>query len=964
MWGVISVPGKIYPRGFRSIALMGAVGLALAGMTMVGSVAPAHAAPGDGIITVIVDRDFGGDGVYDAGVDRPQKGIDVAVTDAAGTTVNGVTDAAGQVIITNSSPLTGGKYLVETSVPAALGYLQAAPASAGSAATRYRSFTTFVDVSSGIAQTIRVGVWDPADYAPVNPDYVLATEPVNPDGSLRTLVRSNWVHRGDGNGDFTTPNTQNVTTIAIQSQTGGLFGTAWAPGDRVFSSAFAKAFIGYGPAGPGGIYLTDASSGTPNASAYVTIPNAGTTAHQDFAALDHDDPFFAAAGTESLGGIALSDDNSTLYVVNLNDKRLYEVDATGATGSITGSVPIADPGCVGGEWRPGAVTVRDGSVYVGGVCDASVSANRADLRAYVLRLVGGTFQTVLQQPLDFLRGPAADGGTAVSAHWNPWRNTWSRAGVDGIEATTPDGDGVNVEYPTPFLTTLEFDTDGSVFLGFRDRFSDQLGNGGSEPDATTDVRLSTISGGDLNKACINPDGSYSWEGTNGCPDNTATAGDGGENPNVVEFFAGDWISLSGSATQGNHYEVAQGGMAFSPRNGEIGSTTMDPTGLVGTGGVGFFNTSTGQGPGGAPTTRAWLVSTYPESFGKGNGLGDLDLFGAAPVQIGNRVWYDRDNDGVQDADERPLPGATVSLVDGLGAVVATTTTDASGEYYFGGDGAAYLLTLGASYTVRFDVTTADTSGIPGAPPTSSLTYTTVGAGGDATRDSDAVPTGAPGLAEASITAPSTPGAVDHSIDAGVFSTRPSVSVGDFVWVDRDKDGVQDAGEPGIQGVVLKLTGPGGTPVTDVNGDPVGPVTTDANGSYSFGLLPVLAAGQHYTVTIDQAASAVALAPYVSTQSGAGTPADDSSTNSAESVDLTTDGDHDGTLDFGFVLAPTTRPGGTSNPPGSGLALTGSGLAFTGATLSAVTIGMGMLTLLAGAVLVFVGRRRAARGASE
>jgi hypothetical protein len=262
------------------------------------------------------------------------------------------------------------------------------------------------------------------------------------------------------------------------------------------------------------------------------------------------------------------------------------------------------------------------------------------------------------------------------------------------------------------------------------------------------------------------------------------------------------------------------------------------------------------------------------------------------------------------------------------------------------------------------VTTADTSGIPGAPPANTLNYTTVGAGGDSTRDSNAVPTGTPGIAEASITAPSTPGAVDHSIDAGVFSTRPSVSVGDFVWVDSDNNGVQDAGEPGIQGVVLKLTGPGGGPVTDVNGNPVGPVTTDANGAYSFDLLPVLPAGEHYTVTIDQVASAAALAPYVSTQTGAGTPADDSSTNSAESVDLTTDGDHDGTLDFGFVLAPTTPPVGTPNSPGSPLAFTGSGLAFTGSTLSAVTIGLGMLTLLVGAILVFIHRRRAAPGASE
>ena len=142
MWGVISVPGITSPRRFKPIALMGVVGLSLAGFTLVGAVEPAHSAPGDGIITVIVDRDFSGDGLYNTGVDRPQQGIDVAVTDAAGTTVNGVTDAAGQVVIPSSSALTGGRYLVETSIPAGLNYLQAAPASAGSPANKYRSFTT------------------------------------------------------------------------------------------------------------------------------------------------------------------------------------------------------------------------------------------------------------------------------------------------------------------------------------------------------------------------------------------------------------------------------------------------------------------------------------------------------------------------------------------------------------------------------------------------------------------------------------------------------------------------------------------------------------------------------------------------------------------------------------------------------------------------------------------------------
>lgn len=67
------------------------------------------------------------------------------------------------------------------------------------------------------------------------------------------------------------------------------------------------------------------------------------------------------------------------------------------------------------------------------------------------------------------------------------------------------------------------------------------------------------------------------------------------------------------------------------------------------------------------------------------------------------------------------------------------------------------------------------------------------------------------------------------------------SIGDFVWEDLDKDGVQDAGEPGVAGFPVSLVG------EDLDGNPVSlSTTTDADGKYSF---PDLASGT-YTVTFD------------------------------------------------------------------------------------------------------------------
>lgn len=63
------------------------------------------------------------------------------------------------------------------------------------------------------------------------------------------------------------------------------------------------------------------------------------------------------------------------------------------------------------------------------------------------------------------------------------------------------------------------------------------------------------------------------------------------------------------------------------------------------------------------------------------------------------------------------------------------------------------------------------------------------------------------------------------------------SIGDFVWLDDDGDGVQDPGEAGIPGVVVELDGVDGPMST----------TTDADGMYLFDNL----SGGDYTVTVDQ-----------------------------------------------------------------------------------------------------------------
>ena len=180
---------------------------------------------------------------------------------------------------------------------------------------------------------------------------------------------------------------------------------------------------------------------------------------------------------------------------------------------------------------------------------------------------------------------------------------------------------------------------------------------------------------------------------------------------------------------------------------------------------------------------------------------DAGLFRAA--SLGDRVWEDLNKNGIQDVGEPGIPGVTVRLLDGTDAVVATTSTNASGIYSFTG------LPAG-TYKVWFLLPTG-------------YSFTAQDQGGDDLTDSDAnVFTGV------STAVVLNPGDNNITVDAGMW--RPA-SIGDFVWEDTNANGIQEVGEPGISGVFVQLL--------DGVGNPVGPITiTDASGFYQFtGLMP-------------------------------------------------------------------------------------------------------------------------------
>lgn len=170
--------------------------------------------------------------------------------------------------------------------------------------------------------------------------------------------------------------------------------------------------------------------------------------------------------------------------------------------------------------------------------------------------------------------------------------------------------------------------------------------------------------------------------------------------------------------------------------------------------------------------------------------------------IGDRVWIDKDCNGLQDPGEVDLDGVPVTLTDTNGAMRTTSTV--GGFYWFGG-------LCAGDYVVTVDDTNL-----------ACLSPTLCDQGSDDTIDSECSPV--------LVNLP-TDDTQDDSIDFGYCpTTMGTASVGDFVWHDLNGDGIQDPGEPGIPGLMVFLE--------DSGSNPVARVQTDANGRYLFsGLCP-------------------------------------------------------------------------------------------------------------------------------
>ena len=212
----------------------------------------------------------------------------------------------------------------------------------------------------------------------------------------------------------------------------------------------------------------------------------------------------------------------------------------------------------------------------------------------------------------------------------------------------------------------------------------------------------------------------------------------------------------------------------------------------------------GSTPGG--TQRSPVVITGSESFaGQDFGYRLTTL-----ADVNGTVFNDFNRDGLKNGVETGFTAVTVAFLDSTGKVVATTTTSGTGAYSF-----------------------------PDVPPGSYRVAVTdqagVLVGYTLTSDLDTVPitVGTSGTTTVDFGYARDPG-VGCAAAAGACTNFGTGAIGDSVWLDGDRNGFQNPGEPGISGVTVRLFDAGPDRVVGTGDDVLaGTTVTDANGQYIF-----------------------------------------------------------------------------------------------------------------------------------
>ena len=699
--------------------------------------------------------------------------------------------------------------------------------------------------------------------------------------------------------------------LALASEVGSVFGLGWHPASKsLFSAAYMKPWTGFGTGGTGGIYRTNISDPTnPVTVLYADLnqifPSAPPTAGEDpyltgvfspanpgYAQIsdgtapkgdgtnypdgsyvpsgdatrdNQDGQISNALGKVAFGDLDVTSDGTSIVVVNMADRHLYVLPVQETP------LSAADAGKIERYPIPFESTCKaDG---VGFFDKAAFGLGEYQKAIYVATRCDTGWAAPLFSMFRFDRQTKTFTATPSMSY-----------------KVTGDIYGLHFEFPSD----IAFNQQGNAVLAFREVMSEGKAAGAAY--------------GVVRHLCVQDASTHTWvmENNGSCAGVTTAGKDSGQGPFGGDFFFQEWPVDQGA----NYHQASYGGAAHIPGFLESAYTIADPFQTF-EAGVSWFDlglgdvATAGQRNRGYGFYRGTGAFTYPDNRpinGKQAAIGDLEVMCDNPaVEIGNRVWEDKDGNGIQDAGEPAIAGVKVELF-AQGADVesatplATALTDVDGYYVFSGDGRGYpmggntapndtagnsggfdptdiqggrastasrkygLVSLRAATTYQVVIRHVDGGGKQSA--LAGLFLTPDQQGSDAERNSDGQLSGIHAVA---VVMTLDSGKNTHAVDFGFKNTpAPPVthSIGNRIWFDTNNNGTADSGEQHAgNGIKLELKDSTGNAVLQTT-------TTDANGRYLF---HGLTAGNYQVcVTADNFAAGSKLEKYRSSTGQADT----------------------------------------------------------------------------------------------
>lgn len=225
--------------------------------------------------------------------------------------------------------------------------------------------------------------------------------------------------------------------------------------------------------------------------------------------------------------------------------------------------------------------------------------------------------------------------------------------------------------PSHWLTDIDFSDKGDMIIALSDRighiYCNELTNRLDEQKGDLLIAFKTDSGWNLED----------------------------RNTPDLEFFSDDFWAPNPNY----HAEITIGGIYTMPGTNSVVATVFDPELNSYSGGFHRYNTATGKKEGSIELyTRETQIN-----FGKATGFGEvIGACGLPGIEIGNLVWLDENDNGIQDADEPHLSDVILHLLNEDCEEIGTTTTDANGNYVFNNNNVIQGLQANQIYYLALD----------------------------------------------------------------------------------------------------------------------------------------------------------------------------------------------------------------------------------------------------------------------